>query len=127
MRSYFFFHDLVFCSNMSNNGASEGVTGGIDTKFHMQALTREVQRMFRAELEQFHERLEQSFKHSRNPPTGHRRERLPRRGAWVEEEEYNGGGFEDEIDHDSVVGDRRYVGRLRETRNWEVIIWETLS
>ena len=37
----------------------------------------------------------------------------------VEDEEYDGGGFEGEIDHDSVVGDRRYEGRLRETRNWE--------
>ena len=37
----------------------------------------------------------------------------------VEEEENDGGGFEGEIDHDSVVGDRRYEGRLRETRNCE--------
>ena len=37
----------------------------------------------------------------------------------VQEEEYNKGGFEGEIDHDSVVGDRRYEGRLRETGNWE--------
>ena len=36
-----------------------------------------------------------------------------------EEEEYEGDGFEDEIDHDSVVSDRRYGGRLREVRNWE--------
>ena len=33
------------------------------------------------------------------------------------EEEYDGGGFEGEIDHDLVVGDRRYGGRLRETRD----------
>ena len=44
-------------------------------------------------------------------------ERLPRRGVLVEEEEYEGVGFEDEIDHDSVVSDRRYRGRLREARN----------
>ena len=37
----------------------------------------------------------------------------------VEEEEYDRGGFEGEIDHDSVVGNKRYEGRLRETRNWE--------
>ena len=29
------------------------------------------------------------------------------------------GRLKGEIDHDSVVGDRRYEGRLRETRNWE--------
>ena len=63
--------------------------------------------------------MEQTFEHPRNPPTGRRRERLPRRGVRVEEEEYDGGGFEGEIDHDSVVGDRWYEGRLRETRNWE--------
>ena len=58
---------------MSNNDAFEGVTGGIYMKFLMQALTSEVQRIFRAELEQFHERVEQSFKHPRNPPIGCRR------------------------------------------------------
>ena len=39
------------------------------------------------------------------------------------EEEYARGGFEGEIDHDSVVGDRRYEGRLKETRNWEGNNW----
>ena len=38
MRSFFFFFNLVFYSNMSNNGAFEGVTGGIDMKFTMEAL-----------------------------------------------------------------------------------------
>ena len=118
MRSYFFSQTL-FCSTMSNNNASESVAGGVDLKFIMEALTSEVKRIFRAELEQFHERVEQSFEHPRNPPTERRRERLPRRGVRVEEEEYDGGGFEGEIDHDSVVGDRRYEGRLIETRNWE--------
>ena len=74
-------------------------------KFILGALTSEVKRMFKAKLEQFHERVEQSFEHPRNPPIGHIRERLPRRGVWVEEEEYEGDGFEDEIDHDSVVSD----------------------
>ena len=87
---------------MSNNSTTKGVVGGIDMKFIMEALTSVVKRMFRAELEQFHERVEQSLE-QRNPPTGHRRERLPRRGVWVEEEEYEGDGFEDEIDHDYVV------------------------
>ena len=98
---------------------NEGVAGGVDMKFIMQALTSKVQRMFRAELEQFHERVEQSFKHPRNPPTVRRRERLPRRGARVDEEEYDGGDFEDENVYDSGVGNRRYGGRHRETRNQE--------
>ena len=40
---------------MSNNNASEGVVGGVDFKFIMEALTSEVKRIFRDELEQFHE------------------------------------------------------------------------
>ena len=104
---------------MSYNDASEGVAGGVDMKFIMQALTSEVQRMFRAELEQFHERVEQSFEHPRNPPTVRRRERLPRRGARVDEEEYDGGDFEDENVYDSGVSNKRYGGRHREDRNQE--------
>ena len=70
---------------MPNNNASEGVAGGVDMKFIMYALNSEVQIMFRAKLEQFHERVEQSFEHPRNPPTARKRERLPRRGARVDE------------------------------------------
>ena len=88
-------------------------------KFIMEALTSEVKRIFKAELEQFHERMEQRFEQPRNPPTGCRRERLPRRGVCVEEDEYDGNGFEDENDHDSDVGDRRYGRRHREDRNQE--------
>ena len=104
---------------MSDKNASEGVAGGVDMKFIMQALTSEVQRMFRAELEQFHERVEQSFEHARNPPTVRRRERLPRRGVRVDEEEYDGGDFEDENVYDSGVSNRRYGGGHREDRNRE--------
>ena len=46
---------------MSNNSTSKGVTEGIDMKFIVEALTNEVKRMFRAELKQFHERVEQSL------------------------------------------------------------------
>ena len=81
--------------------------------FIMKALTSEVKGMFRAELEQFHESVEQSFEYPQNPPIGRRRERLPRRGVQMEEEGYEGDGFEDEKGHDSVVSDRRYGGRLR--------------
>ena len=75
--------------------------------------------MFRTELEQFHERVEQSLEQPRNPPTRLRRDKVPRRRVRLEEEEYEGDGFEDEIDHDSVVSGRRYGGRLREARNQE--------
>ena len=54
---------------MSNNDASEGVTGGIDMKFIMEALTRKVKRMFRAKFEQLHERVEQILEQPRNNPT----------------------------------------------------------
>ena len=104
---------------MSNNNASEGVAGGVDMKFIMQALTSEVHRMFRAELEQFHERVEQRFEHPRNPPTARRRERHPRKGVRVDEEEYDGGDFEVENGYDSGVSNRRYGGRHREARNQE--------
>ena len=87
--------------------------------FIMEALTSEVKRIFKAELEQFHERVEQSFEQPRNPPTGCRRERLPRWWVHVEKDKYDGNGFEDENDHDSAVGDRRYGGRHREPRNQE--------
>ena len=37
----------------------------------------------------------------------------------VEEDEYDRNGFEDENDHDSAVGDRRYGGRHSSARNQE--------
>ena len=83
---------------MANNSASESMTGGVDMKFIMEALTSEVKKIFKAELEQFHERVEQSFEQPQNPSTGRRRERLPRRGVCVEEDEYDGNGLEDEND-----------------------------
>ena len=73
--------------------------------------------MFRVELEQFHERVDQNLEQPRHPPTGRRRERLAKkRGMGRRRRVY---GFEDEIDQDLVVGDRRYGERLRETRNQE--------
>ena len=42
---YIFFSNLVFCINMSTNGTSEGLTGRIDMKFIMKALTSEVKRL----------------------------------------------------------------------------------
>ena len=37
----------------------------------------------------------------------------------LEEEEFEGEGFKDEINRDSVVSVRKYGGRLREDRNRE--------
>ena len=107
---------------MSNNSAYESMMGGVDMKFIMEALTSEVKRIFKAELEQFHERVEQSFEQPLNPPTRHRRERLPRRGLRVEEDEYDGNGFEDENDHGSTVGDRRYGGDIEKLGIKKIII-----
>ena len=53
----------LFYSTMSNNNASKGVAGGVDLKFIMGTLTSEVKMIFKAKLEQFHERVEQSFEH----------------------------------------------------------------
>ena len=108
---------------MSNNGTFKVVMGGIDMNFIMEALTSEVKRMVKAELEKFPEKVEQSSQHPQNPPIRGRRERLPRRGVRVEEERYEGDGFEDEIDHDSVVSDKRYGGDLE---IWKIIIWVVL-
>ena len=40
----------------------------------------------------------------------------------VEKEEYEGDGFEDEIDHDLVVSDRRYGGDLEKLGIEKIII-----
>ena len=63
MRSYFVFLYPCFCSTMSNNNTSEGVVRGVVMNFIMQALTSEVRRLFRVELEQFHKRVEHNFEH----------------------------------------------------------------
>ena len=102
---------------MSNNGTSEGMSGGIDTRLIREALTSEVKRMFIDELQQFHERVEQSLEQPRNPPGGRRREKLPRRGVRVEEEEYEGDGLKDVIDHNSVVSDKSMGEDLEKTCN----------
>ena len=48
-----------------------------------------------------------------------RRERVQPREVRVEDEEYYGGGFDEEDDRDSIVSNRRYDGRFREARNRE--------
>ena len=60
------------------------------------------------------------------PSNKGKREKLPRRGVQVEEEEYEGDGFEDENNHDSVVSDRSYGGDLEKLGIGKIIIWEVL-
>ena len=43
-----------------------------------------------------------------------------------DEEEYEGDGFDDERDHDSVVSDRRYGGDLEKLGTRKIIIWVVL-
>ena len=45
----------------------------------------------------------------------------------MEKEEYEEYGFEDEIDHDSVVSDRRYGGELQKLAIGKIIIWVALD
>ncbi|RVW87095.1 hypothetical protein CK203_048337 [Vitis vinifera] len=46
-------------------------------------------------------------------------ERAQPREVRVQDEEYYGGGFDEEDDRDSIVGNRRYGGRFKEVRNQE--------
>ena len=46
---------------MSNKNPSEGAVAGFDPKFIMEALTSEMKRMFKLEMEHLHERIEQSL------------------------------------------------------------------
>ena len=49
----------LLCSNMSKDKATaEGSKGEFDPKLILEALTGEMRRMFRVELEQFHEKIE---------------------------------------------------------------------
>ena len=111
---------------MSNNNTSEGVVGGVDIKFIMQALTSKVQRIFMAELEQFHERVEQIFEHPQNPPIGSRRDRLPRRGAQVEEEKYDEGDLRMRMVRIRLLVIGGMGGDIEKIGIGKIIIWETL-
>ena len=46
-------------------------------------------------------------------------ERAQPREVRVQDEEYYGGGFDEEDDRDSIVGNRRYGEQFREARNQE--------
>ena len=76
--------------------------------------------MFRVEMEQVHERIdriENSKVEQPQHPNLRRRERVPPRKVRVEDEEYDGDGFDEEDDRASMVGNKRHGGRFREVRN----------
>ena len=49
---------FCFAAKMSDKSASEGVIGGFDPKLIMEALTSEMQQLFKAGMEQIHEMVE---------------------------------------------------------------------
>ena len=95
----------------------------VDLKFLMEALIGEIRRVLRAEMEQVHERIDRvenaCVEQPQNAPNVCRRERVQPREVRVEDEEYYGGGFDEEDDRDSIVGNRRYGEQFREARNQE--------
>ena len=103
------------------NGKETDTKGEVPvlSNLQMQALMGEFRRMMRGELDQLHERLDrvedrtQRGQNERGvPQIG---PNVPRRNR-VQEEEYEGEGYEEEFDRLTVDGHRRY-GRDREIRN----------
>ena len=102
------------------NIASE-VSGEVDSKFHMEVMMGEMRRILRVKLEQVHEwmdRMENSRVEQPQSSDWRRRERVPSREVIVEEE-YDGDGFDEEDEWESVVNNRRYDRRYRRVRNRE--------
>ncbi|KAL5801033.1 hypothetical protein ACOSQ3_032665 [Xanthoceras sorbifolium] len=95
---------------MSKESASEEVLGNVDTNFIMEALTREMRRLLRAEMESIHERLDrvENTRAKQPPPVpqARRRERFP-----VREEVNDYYGDDNDIEEDdrmSNVGAGRF-------------------
>ncbi|KAL5820917.1 hypothetical protein ACOSQ3_022799 [Xanthoceras sorbifolium] len=95
---------------MSKESASEEVLGKVDTNFIMEALTREMGRLLRAEMELIHERLDrvENTRAEQPPlvPQARRRERVP-----VREEVNDYYGDDNDIEEDdrmSSVGAERF-------------------
>ena len=82
-----------------------------------------IKRVFGVELEQFQERVEQSFEHPRNPPTGHKRERLPKRGVRVEDEEYEGMALRMRLIITRLLVTGGMGGGLENLGTGKIIIW----
>ncbi|KAL5776923.1 hypothetical protein ACOSP7_009849 [Xanthoceras sorbifolium] len=84
---------------MSKESASDEVLGKVDTKFIMEALTREMGRLLRAEMEPIHERLDrvENTRAEQPPPVpqARRRERVP-----VREEVHDYYGDDNDIEED---------------------------
>ena len=72
---------------------ADGLKGEFDPKLIMEALTGEMKRMYRVELEQFHEKIEKiekSLEHSQENPSRERREASTGRREPVEIDEVEG-------------------------------------
>ena len=98
------------------------VSGEVDPKLHMEAMIGDLRRMLRVGLEQVHEqmdRMENSRVEQPQSSNWKRKERVPLREVRVEEEEYDGDGFDEEDERKSIVNNRRYGGRFRGVRNRE--------
>ena len=110
-------------SNNDSKGPLDGSEVVVDPKVLMEALTSEMRRLMKSEMEQVHERMDRMegtrLEQPHNVPNVRRRERFQPRGVRLDDEEFYGDGFMGEDDHDSVVGVRRYGGRNREVRNRE--------
>ena len=82
-----------------------------------------MRRVLREEMEQVHERIDRiknaRMEQPQNAPNVRKRQRVQPREVRVKDEEYYGGGFDEEDDRDSIVSNRRYDGRFREARNRE--------
>ena len=98
------------------------MSGEVDLKLHMEAMIGEMRRMLRVELEQVHERMDRMENSRVEQPQSsnwRRKEKVPPKGIRVEEEDYDGDGFDEEDERESVVNNRRSGGRYTGVRNRE--------
>ena len=124
MCEVFFFLELCFAANMSNNkdkNTFKNASEEVDMKFVMKALIGEMKRILRSKMGQVHEGIDRvenaCVEQPKNAPNVRRRHRFQPREVRVEDEEYYGGNFDKEDDRDSIVGNMRYGGQFREARN----------
>ena len=92
---------------MSQQGSTKGEKGGVATKLILETLTNEMRKMFRKGMVELNEKVEKSLEQSRSAPQAQRSERLPKRGVWIEEEDYEGMGYEEEYERGfwTTIGD----------------------
>ena len=71
---------FCFAAKMSNKNSSEGVVRGLDPKLVMNALTSEMQRLFKEGMDEVHEKVDQKLKLALSNSQGQRNGNLPKRG-----------------------------------------------